>query len=371
MLLVTKIFNRVIGVPFYQRNAGLFLFIFILMFGIVPGQQLLYYHLNLMYAMLGSWLFMSIVAGIWLLYGLKCFQFTMKTLSEPPNQFLYVTSNLPKKAQFNALFPAQVFIYLPVLMYSLIVAGVGFYDGQFIAATFVICFNSAICFISTILYRRKLNNPNPEKVFFLSKFFTIRYIKSYPLFFISQLVNEMKVIFVVTKFFSAIIIIAFLNGFFIDTYDSRVVMLGFMAGLTAHCVMVFEFRKFEESFLGFYRNLPVTSIKRLLKYAVVYALILLPEWIIFASAIPDRLYFSDAMWLPFFGTGILVLYHCLLYKPPLDMERYLQWVFGISTVLFFLILYKVYVLIIGILLLLSLFFFFRWYYCFEQAEEIT
>ena len=367
-MTVTQLLNRVIGIPFYQRHAGLFLFIFILMFGVVQGSQLISYHLTLMYAMVGSWVFMMVVSGIWLLYGLKCFQFAIKTLSEPQQQFLYVTSGLRKKDLFTALFSVQLFIYLPVLVYSLLVAAVGFYSGQYAAALYVLAFNLMICLLSTLFYRKKLNHPNPEQLFFLATIFKIHFPKPFPLFFISQLLNEMKVIFVVTKFFSAVIIIAFLNGFFIDTYDGRVVMLGFMAGLTAHCVMVFEFRKFEESQLIFYRNLPVSTLKRWWNFAIIYFIVLIPEWIIFGSAFPGRLHMADAWWLPFFGTGMLLSYHCLLYKPPMDMERYLQWVFGIFAVLFFLILYQAYLLIIATLLLLSLFFFFRWYYLFEHTE---
>jgi hypothetical protein len=178
----------------------------------------------------------------------------------------------------------------------------------------------------------------------------------------------MKVIFVVTKFFSLLIIIAFLNGFFIDTYDSRVVWLGFLAGLMAHCVMVFEFRKFEETFLTVYRNLPVSLSKRFLMYACVYALILLPEWIIFATAIPSRLHPADTVWLPFFGVGVLLMFHCLTYRPGFDMEIYLPRVFAIFAVLFFLILYKLYLFIDISLFATSLLFFRTWYYKYEPVQ---
>jgi hypothetical protein len=123
--------------------------------------------------------------------------------------------------------------------------------------------------------------------------FTIR--KSYPFFFVSYLLNDLKVILLVTKLISAIIILAFLNGFFLETYDSRVVMLGFLGGLVSHSVMVNEFRNYEERFLGFYRNLPHSMLRRWLNLVVVYALVLLPEWIIFGSAIPLKLLPLDAM----------------------------------------------------------------------------
>src|SRR5438067_4122637 len=104
MGIVTKILTRVIGVQFYQRHAGLFLFIFILMFGVVHGEELWYYHLSLMYALLGSTIFMAVVASLWFLYAMKCAQFTLKILSDPQQQFLYVVSGLPKRKLFASLF---------------------------------------------------------------------------------------------------------------------------------------------------------------------------------------------------------------------------------------------------------------------------
>ncbi|MBA2407935.1 MAG: hypothetical protein H0V65_08095, partial [Chitinophagales bacterium] len=356
MTIAIKIINRIISVTFYQRHAGLFLFIFIIMFGVVQGQQLLSYHLTLINAMLSSMLFMSVVCLIWTLYALKCIQFVLKTFSEPQHQFLYVFAALTRAQQFNTLFAAQLTIYLPVLIYSIIVVLVAFAGGNIYAGMFVLSYNLLLCLLSTSLYQRKLNNPDPEVRFFLDRFFQFQFKRPYALFFIAQLLNEMKVIFVVTKFFSAIIIIAFLKGFFIDTYDSRVVMLGFLAGLVAHCVLVFEFRKFEESYLSFYRNLPLSLFKRYLTYLTVYALILVPEWIIFIAGIPETVYPLDATWLPCFGIGFLLFLHCLLYKRGMDMDRYMPWVFAVTAVLFFLILYKAYLIISALLLLLSYFF---------------
>lgn len=363
-----QLLNRIVGYSFYQRHAGLFLFAFILLFGVVQGDQLISYHLTLMYAMLGSWLFMLAVSGIWLLYALKCYQFTVKTFAEKQNQFLYISAALPPAIQLGGLLVMQCFLYLPVLLYATVLVSVGIYTGQFIAVAYVIVIHTTVCFLSAFLYRFHLNHPVRGETFLLHKLVNIPFTQTFPFFFLSQLLREMKVIFIVTKFFSAIFIIAFLNGFFIDTYDSRVVMLGFMASLIAHCVMVFEFRKFEETMVGFYRNLPVSSLRRWLNFALVYAMILLPEWVIFIFALPHRLHVSDAIWLPFFGTGFLIAYHCLLYKPPLDMEKYLQWVFAIAAVIFFLLLYQLYFVIILSLSLLSMYYFRRWYYKFELTE---
>ena len=363
-----QLLNRVVGYSFYQRHAGLFLFTFILLFGVVQGDQLISYHLTLMYAMLGSWLFMLAVSVIWLLYALKCYQFTVKTFAEKQNQFLYILAALTPEMQLGALLVMQCFLYLPVLLYAIVLVSVGIYAGQFAMVAYVIVIHATLCLLSAFLYRFHLNHPARGETFFLHKLLSFPFRQTFPLFFLSQLLREMKVIFTVTKFFSAIIIIAFLNGFFLDNYDSRVVMLGFMAGLIAHSVMVFEFRKFEETMVGFYRNLPVSSLRRWSNFALVYTLVLLPEWVIFIFALPNRLAVTDALWLPFFGTGLLMTYHCLLYKPPLDMEKYLQWVFAIAAFIFFMLLYQLYFVIILFLGLLSLYYFRRWYYKFELTE---
>lgn len=363
-----QLLYRVTGLPFYQRHAGLFLFIFIILFGVVQGNQLISYHLSLMYAMLGSPLFMLVVSLIWLLYAMKCYQFTAKTLAEQQNQFLYITAAQDPKLLLGALLSAQCFIYLPVLIYALLLVLLGIYSGQFAAAAYVAVFHTAICLASAFRYRYHLHHPAAGRQLFHYGFLRFRFRKNIPAIFVSQLLKEMKVIFMVTKFFSVTIIIAFLNGFFIDSYDSRVVMLGFLAGITAHCVLVFEFRRFEETLFMFYRTLPFNSFIRWLNLTAVYLIILMPEWLIFSMAIPDRLHVGDSLWLPFFGAALLMAYHCLLYKPPLDMEKYLQWVFSIAAVLFFLLLYKWYLIMIVLLSMLSIFYFRKWYLRFELTE---
>ena len=368
MRIAVKILNRVIGVQFYQRHAGMFLFIFILMFGVVHGQELWLYHLSLIYAMLGSPLFLSIVFLVWLLYTLKCVQFTMKILSEPSQQFTYILAALEQRSQWLSLLAVQIFMYLPVLLYVLLVIGVAVYIGAYAQGLLIVGCNLLLCILAAFLYKRKIAHPDPAKAFFLSRIFKFRIKKPFTLFFISCLLNEMKVIFLVSKFFSIILILAFLNGFFIETYDSRVVMLGFLLGLTAHCVIVFEFRKFEEYYLGFYRNLPLRMITRFTRFVFIYAMILLPEWIVFVTAIPVKLHPPDFLFLPFFGIALLLFYHCLLYRLSMDMERYLLWVFITMLAIFFLILYRQYVVIDGILLLSSLLFFTRNYFNYERVE---
>ena len=333
MAIESKVLNRLITLPFYQQNSGLFFVIFLLLFGVVHGSEAIYYHLTLMYAMLGSPIFLGVVAIVWLFYAFKCIQFVNKSMTASENQFLYVLSCSSPRKQFILFFLLQLLLYAPVGLYSIIVVGVGVFSHQWVSSSFVIIYNLSLCILSTFFYIHKLKRPNSGYAFFLSNIIRIGVAKPFPLFFISHLMNEMKIIYVVTKLISALIIIAFLNGFFIDTYDSRVIFLGFLGGITAHSVLVFEFRKFEERFLGFYRNLPLSTIRRFFTFMLIYVIVLIPEWIIFSSAVGTKLKIEDALWLPGFGIGILLLIHCLLYLSFIDADKYLFWVFGIFILL--------------------------------------
>ncbi|MBA3648122.1 MAG: hypothetical protein H0W62_06160 [Chitinophagales bacterium] len=365
---VSKVLNRVIVAQFYQRNAGLFLFLFILLFGVVHGEEVLYYHLTLIYAMLDSNLFMAVIFIVWLLYGLKCAQFTTKSLSEPENSFINVIACLSKREQLLALINLQWLLFLPVLIYTLFIISVGIYTKCFGQVLLVIAYNFLLCGLSAVFYRYKIQHPDSGKSLIRFPFLTIKIPKNYPAFFITYLLNELKIIFIVTKFFSATVLIAFLNGFFINVNDSRIPFLGFLLGIIAHCMLVFEFRKFEETRLNFSRNLPISRGKRFLSMAMVYTVVLLPEIIILITSIPTIISAINFILLAVFGISTLLFLHCLLYWPIRDTEVFLKYVFGTFSILFFLILYKAYVAIISMLLLISLLIFFLRYYRYETIS---
>src|ERR1700748_21351 len=74
---------------FYQQNAGFFLLLFVLFFGVVAPSEQLAYHYTLILGMLETPLFLGIVLFAWLLYGLKPIRFLLGSLDEPEASFLY------------------------------------------------------------------------------------------------------------------------------------------------------------------------------------------------------------------------------------------------------------------------------------------
>ncbi len=89
MLSLIRTINKVIVSKFYEQNAGFFLFVFFLMFGIVESSQLVSYHLSLIAGIIESTVFLAVVCTGWLIYMAKCLQFVLSRLDLPENEFLF------------------------------------------------------------------------------------------------------------------------------------------------------------------------------------------------------------------------------------------------------------------------------------------
>lgn len=127
--------------------------------------------------------------------------------------------------------------------------------------------------------------------------------------------------------------------------DIRVAGIAMLAIAVAHSVLVFEERRFEETYLSFARGLPLARLRLFGGFALVYLVLLLPEGIWLFSRFSPLL----AIELLLFGLSIVLLLHSLLYWMGLNMDKYLPWVLGLFMVLFWVILFKQ----IGMLIVLN------------------
>jgi hypothetical protein len=101
-----RVLIRVLGVPYYQRNVGFFLVIFLLLFGIA-GEQAWPMHRSIMYEIAASPVLWLLAALLWSLYALKCLHFTLRTLAMAENEFLYTLSLFPVRRQMYSFFLVQ------------------------------------------------------------------------------------------------------------------------------------------------------------------------------------------------------------------------------------------------------------------------
>jgi len=356
---------KVVVARFYEQNAGFFLFLFFLMFGIVESSQLVTYHFSLITAMINAPVFLLLVSGFWLLYLLKCLFFIFQRLTIVENEFLFRLNLLPARKQMLTVGIAVTLIELPVLVYSLIVTGIAVNAGRWLPAFEIIVFHAVTITVAAWLVYRKLNSvhiqtwtPALPAVFRWSR------PRPFPFFYLNHLTMELKTMLWVTKIFSILAIIGFLQ-ITPDGYDVRIALLGLLFGLAAHTVIIFEFRRFEDQYLVFTRNLPLSFLRRFGTLAIVYLTILGPELVLL---LVNGVHAIDALGIGFFGVGFMLILHCSLYRVRLDMDRHVQYLLAFFLLSFLLVLTRVYLVEAIFFWVLSYFQFERNFYQFEGEK---
>ena len=363
MFSISKVLNRVIVFQFYQQNTGLFLFIFFVMFGMVEGSQLVNYHLALMTGIVQSTVFLLLVFCVWLSYSIKSSQFVLTTLARPENSFLFTTASLPRSQQIGYLLLIHSFIHFPVWVYAILTSFVAFKLGSILIGIAILAFNLLLCLIASIVSFKKLNNPTS---FHSSLLLRIRFPvkKTLSWFYVAFIANDLKMILVITKLFSYFAVF----GFFqipLDHYETRIPFMGLLIGLTAHAILIFEIRKWEDSYLSFTKNLPIPITNRYLILTFVYALLITPELFLMVT---NKVHLLDIIGLIFFGVGFLLFLHSMLYRLSMNMDRYIQYLLITFLLSFALILFTLSWLLIFIYVAVSILWYKKYYYTFESLR---
>lgn len=334
---LANILLKIFANGFYRAHAGTFLFVAFVMFGMVEPSQLLGYHMTLMLAFISNPLMMLAVFAVWLLYTFKCWHFVAGQVFALHQQFLfYSSSSYQRSKQFTAWFILQAAIALPVLAYALIAVGVGVKHGLYVGALIVLLYIILLVAVSAWFYMRLINQlidgSSQSVVLKLTK----RWKKPYFSLYIYHVFDKLKLKYVITKGISYLIITGVFLMFADVSHDLRVAGIALLAIAVAHSVMIFDERQFEETFLIFSRTLPYSRIQLFLSFLGVYFVLLLPEAIwLFVRFSPVM-----ALGLLAFALSLILLYHSLLYRFGLNMEKYMTWVLGLFMVLFWVVMFR-------------------------------
>src|SRR5580704_11399536 len=138
-----KILFKTLIKPFYKQNAGFFIFIIIIMVGVVgelDGSDMLDYHYALILGMLNNPIIFFLIMLVWVIYALRCIRFVTSTIQKTENSFLTILAGFEPRKKIIQLFFSQLLIYLPVFLYTLIIVAVAFYNKRFIAGSFIFIF---------------------------------------------------------------------------------------------------------------------------------------------------------------------------------------------------------------------------------------
>jgi hypothetical protein len=140
---------------------------------------------------------------------------------------------------------------------------------------------------------------------------------------------------VFTKLLSYLAIISIMFSFTDSSTNSRVAAFAVLGVVMAHSILIYQQHRFALIYLTITRNFPYGLSKLYVQQMLTYSILLLPEcvWIFISFR------FFMAIGLLATLLGITMLFHCILYRIGLAMNKYLPWLLGIFFVISLVILF--------------------------------
>ncbi|MFC0514957.1 hypothetical protein ACFFGT_12140 [Mucilaginibacter angelicae] len=359
---LTTVLLKIFANGFFRVHAGILLFIFLAMVGVVPPQYLIGYHKALMLAMDSSSVVMTLVFVAWLIYAIKSWHYVSGQIFAEGQHFLFYSSNaLSRKKQLSSWFWVQVTILSPIIAYALITICVGVANHYYVLPVCILLYLITLSYLSAGIYTRQINRlvDGSDQSILLK--LSSKWRKPYFSLYIYHIFDKRKVPYLITKALSWLIITGVFYVFADVKTDARVAGIAILAVITAHVVLIFEERKFEENGLSFSRNLPYSRQRLFLNFINVYFFLLIPESIWLFSRFNPLMAFE----LLLLALSTAMLFHCLLYWFGLNMDKYLQWILSLFVVLFWIIMFKLLWVLIPLNLSIAYWLFYGNYYKFE------
>jgi hypothetical protein len=357
--------------PFYRQHAGLFVFLFTLMFGVVSvidGAKFTDYHFSLIQGMLENHFFFAIVLILWLLYAKKTEQFIVNVLRLPEYSFLKTLSLLDGKKLYRILIWIQFLMVLPIVLYACIIFVAGCYLHEFTKCFIILLYIISICLIAAAWYLFIIQNPGKSFFKVSGKLSFIPQETPYWSMIMRYIGIEKKILFSAIKIYSCSVLYLMVINQTRINYDLRMIVLFFSLGILGHGLLIHQIRDLEETRLTFYRTVPQSLFKRFAQYAILYFLILVPEFITIISLTPQFLYFKDSIIFCLLSYSILLFLNSLLFIQFFRMIDYLKIILCIFFVEYFFVLAGTVALLCVLFFIFSISTFFLSYYRFERMR---
>lgn len=359
-----SIANKTLVKSFYRQNAGFFLLLFVLFFGVVAPSQQLAYHYTLILGMLETPLFLGIVLFAWLLYGLKTIRFLFATLDEPEANFLYKLAALSRGRLSWLCMGIQGLLLLPVWAYSFAVMGVAMYRHVYGTALLVPLYMAVINTAGAVFLRKRLLFPGRRWVILGRRRHQI--MVPYWSILIRYLLKEEKALVAGIKLFSCTTLYLLLRDQGPDDYDLRMPFLFYSLSLFGHGAILYRCRQLENTRLLFYRALSVSQAARFGQYALFYLLLLLPEMLVLGWLTPHPIRVTDTIAFLLSGYSVLLLMNSILYTAPFTNRVFLRLCLLIFGILYCCVLGNYLIVLSEVFLVTATVLFFRGYARYEM-----
>ena len=272
---MTQLLSTLLVSRFYKINAGFFLFLFIILFGILPGTDTLRLHTSLMIAATSSPVYALVAMVIFALYNFKCASFSYKELEKPENSFLVNLQCLSNVQQLSIFLAIHASLYFPVLVYGIITAFVGFRAAHYPCGMLILAWSLLMPLTGAYISFYKLNTTWLKPVFTLPVI-RLFHKKGFYSYLLHYSLNSKKGAFIGIKIFS-LLALQFMVALNAGKASRENVCFLILLCISAHALLPAYYVQFVEGELGFLRNTPLSLMKRLGLYTGTYSVIFIPE----------------------------------------------------------------------------------------------
>jgi len=367
MKAILHLMIKALVVPFYKDHAGMLIFVFFIMFGVVESSQIVNYHLALIYAMLNSGIFLLIIFLIWLLYSLKSLHFLLKTSSQDAWQFLNYLALLSAKRSFVFFFIISFLTFIPVFAYTIFIYIAGIQSKLFGTLGVIFIFQSTLWLMNAWVLNYTIRNRHVASPLILPSF-NLPWQRTQLGMYAGYLFKEEKSAIILSKLFSLTLI--YIVKETLETGDDfRIIGITWLFALLSHTYIIQKLKTFEDHSLQWTRGLPITITHTYTTYLLLYALMMIPELILLIGTIGRGTSFLQLFLLPVFSSTFLVAIHTYLFKPSRDPDKFTTYLFWLFMFCFMLVLSKMIWVTAVALLMISFLLFQKRFFHYEPIEK--
>jgi hypothetical protein len=339
---MTNVLSKIFAHGFYKVNSGFLVFLFGILLSyclfintagditLMSPAKVLYYNFIILINFAGS----PIITGIffigWLAYTIKSWFYVSGQLKLVQHQFLFYSAlSYSRLAQFKSWFNVQLIISLPFVVYVVIASINGLIFHHYLIVAVIWVFTLLLISVSALKYVFQINQLVDAKRSSRFSGLSSKWSKPFFSLFMYYVADRLKLGYIITKLLSYFIIVGLFFSLADVKTDPRVAALIVLGIVTAHAILIYQQHRFEEVYLSTLWNLPFSVSRTYLRYMVGFILLLLPEeiWIFINFNI------INAAGLLLTLLGMVMLFHSLIYKTGLFMNRYIRSV----SVLFFIL----------------------------------
>lgn len=326
--------NKAIVTHYYKLNAGFFLVLFLLLFGLLNGQATIDLHHFLMQNIMSDYRFLLGAMGIWLIYTVKSASFVHKELRNPSNVYLFTMQSLGNGRQFGIWLLCHMQLMLPVLVYGAFTIAIGIANGHIGFAGIFLAYQAMLCGLSAALTCNTINStwkhvlPPLPTLLRRSRKHAITFLLHYSM-------HMRKGTFIGLKILSVLLLKGLITANEVEINKESVAVL-MMFLISANSLLPFYYVRFAETQLSFLRNMPVKQASLFLATAFTYAIIFIPELAFLLLNSQHALSLAIITDLYFVAISQMMLYTALQYVPRLTTDKYFLLVAGLffATLLF-------------------------------------